>query len=244
MMQALVVLGLSCVILVAMVLAWTVSTLATMKKQMVYTDELNGVIGRLNALTHAIHSAYVRNTDKIEQNETTIRDVEDKRKTLEDQLAEITGSVAGLQDVQQAQSNFIVQNQVSIEDLNHVVNVDTVANPDLYAKTSDLEDNYVSVQDFGASVINSLSASDVPYNLAAREISLGYDVGSSTSAGFIKYNDDNSLALSVDGGGAYLQVTNEGLKHCSVGQDGAETCSDVALSTPTPPPTPPPTPQQ
>lgn len=236
MMQALVVLGLSCVILVAMVLAWTVSTLATMKKQMVYTDELNGVIGRLNALTHAIHSAYVRNTDKIDQNETTIRDVEDKRKTLEDQLAEITGSVAGLQDVQQAQSNFIVENQGSIENLNDIVNVDTVVNPELYAKTSDLEGNYVSVQDFGASVIDSLetSASDVPYNLAAREISLGYDVGSSTSAGFIKYNDDNSLALSVDGGSAYLQVTNEGLKHCSVGQDGAETCSDVALSTPPP----------
>ena len=60
-------------ILLTMVLAWAVYSLAGIKKHMVYVDELNGVVEQLNALTYAIHRAHMRNTQRLEANEGELK---------------------------------------------------------------------------------------------------------------------------------------------------------------------------
>ena len=201
-------------ILMAMVLAWAVYSIATVKKQMVYIDELNAVVEQLNALTYAIHRAYMRNTRRIDATKTALGSTEAKRADLEAKLLELRDNVSRVAaDATAASQLGDINNQQLME-----VKAD-------YVRTDDF-DNVFENRYF--SVADAPNANGQAFNLAASEISFGETAGDKAKLQFI--GDTVNLGTDV----AQLKVTNSGVQYCAPGPGGAVSCQNVVMAAPPP----------
>ena len=178
-------------ILLTMVLAWSVYSLASLKKHMVYVDELNGVVEQLNALTYAIHRAHMRNTQRLDANEGELK----KRDAAQEAID---------REVYAGMSNL------SLEAINNYTYADGIAKG--YVRVADFgkvfEDKYFRVDGGVRS-----------FNLAASEVVMGPPSGNRARLRYagstLKLGDDDSELQVADTGLKFCSVGPKGLKTCS-----------------------------
>jgi hypothetical protein len=197
-------------ILMTMVLAWAVYSISTLKKQMVYIDELNSVVEQLNALTYAIHRAHMRSAKRIDSAKSEIGSVDKKRADLEGAMVTLRENVRSIGD--SVRTNY--DNSLVIQQ-----NLETVA--------GDVSSNYVRTDAFNDVFENryfSVTAGGAAFDPGSSEIKFG----ATDASKVILQSKGDELNMGTQS--AHISVTNSGVKFCAQSAPGVVACNDVAMA--------------